>query len=177
MSSPVLFIDCGDTLCDESTEVRDVPGGVVKEAFLFPGAEDALQQVKAQGVPIVLVADGLEASFAYILRHVRNLFDGWITSETIGEEKPSPKMFEAAMRSIGLTDDDKPRVLMVGNNTRKDIAGANRFGILSVLADYSPRYDMTPHTEEQEPDYRLHDIRDLPDLILRIKAIKKGCKN
>ncbi len=162
---PILFIDCGDTLCDESTEVRDVPGGVVKQASLFPGAEDALREIHAMGVPIVLVADGLEDSFAYILRHVRTVFDGWVTSETVGEEKPSARMFEAAMKELSLKEIDKPRILMVGNNTRKDIAGANRFGITSVLADYSPRYDMTPHAPEQEPDYLLHDIRELPTLI------------
>ena len=165
----ILFIDCGDTLCDESTEVRDFPGGVVKEAFLFPGAEEALQKVHEMGIPIVLVADGLEASFAYILRNVRSLFDGWVTSESVGAQKPSEKMFETAMRTLSLGEADKPSIVMVGNNLRKDIIGANRFGLISVLADWSPRYDMTPRTSEEEPDYRLHDIRELPELLSEIR--------
>ena len=164
----ILFIDCGDTLCDESTEVRLVHGGVVQKASLFPGAAEALQRIKAMGIPICLVADGLDASFHVILHDLISLFDGWIVSETIGAEKPSPRMFEAAMQAMGLTDADKPQIVMTGNNVRKDIAGANRFGITSILADYSPRYDMTPHTPDEVPDHLLHDIRDLPDLLLTL---------
>ncbi len=165
---PILFIDCGDTLCDESTEVRDEPGGVVKEAFLFPGAEEVLHEVHAAGIPIVLVADGLDASFAYILRNVRHLFSGWVASEAVGAEKPDARMFEAAMASLHLQAEDKPRIFMVGNNLRKDVLGANRFGLISVLADYSPRYDMTPHSDEEVPRYVIHDIRELPDLLERV---------
>ena len=161
----ILFIDCGDTLCDESTEVRDEPAGVVKQASLFPGAEDVLREIHQMGIPIVLVADGLDASFQYILRHVKHLFSGWIVSETIGEEKPSSKMFQAAMDALRLSETDKPRILMVGNNTKKDIVGANRFGIHSVLARYSPRYDMTPHAPEEVPDYTIDEIRELPSLL------------
>ena len=164
----ILFIDCGDTLCDESTEVRLVRGGVVQKASLFPGAAETLERIHTMGIPICLVADGLDASFHVILHDQIPLFDGWIVSETIGAEKPSPMMFEAAMAAMHLTDADKPQIVMVGNNVRKDIAGANRFGIISVLADYSPRYDMTPHSPDETPDYRLHDIRDLPDLLISL---------
>ena len=164
----ILFIDCGDTLCDESTEVRLVHGGVVQQASLFPGAAETLDRIRAMQVPICLVADGLEASFQVILQGLTDRFDGWVVSETVGAEKPSPLMFEAAMQAMDLQEEDKPKILMVGNNVRKDIAGANRFGITSVLADYSPRYDMTPHAPDEVPDYLLHDIRDLPDLILSL---------
>ena len=161
----ILFIDCGDTLCDESTEVRLVPGGVVQKASLFPGAAETIERIHALGIPICLVADGLDASFQVILHGLTGCFDGWVTSEAVGAEKPSSLMFQTAMDAMGLSDADKPHILMVGNNVRKDIAGANRFGIISVLADYSPRYDMTPHTPDEVPQYILHDIRDLPELI------------
>ncbi|MCR5006085.1 MAG: HAD family hydrolase [Clostridiales bacterium] len=168
----ILFIDCGDTLCDESTEVRLVPGGVVQKASLFPGAAETIEQIHALGIPICLVADGLDASFQVILRNVIGCFDGWVTSEAVGAEKPSPLMFEAAMKAMELSDSDKPQILMVGNNVRKDIAGANRFGILSVLADYSPRYDMTPHAPDEVPRFILHDICDLPALIRHLETQK-----
>ena len=145
-----------------------MPGGVVKEAYLFPGAEDTLERIRQMGVPICLVADGLEDSFAYILRNVRTMFDGWVVSETVGAEKPSPRMFAEAMGVMGLKEEDKPRIVMVGNNTRKDITGANRFGLLSVLAAWSPRYDMIPHSPEEVPDYQIQDIRELPDLLEKL---------
>ncbi|MBQ7370309.1 MAG: HAD family hydrolase, partial [Blautia sp.] len=59
----IIFIDSGDTLVDESSEIRKVPGGVVYEASLVPGAADALRELKAQGYRIALVADGLTESF------------------------------------------------------------------------------------------------------------------
>ena len=174
----VLLIDCGDTLCDESTEVRDVPGGVVKQASLFPGAEDTLREIHAMGISIILVADGLDASFQYILRNVRHLFSGWVVSETVGEEKPSEKMFREAFRQAGaagtntaFANESETRYVMVGNNLKKDIVGAKRLGIQTVLAAYSPRYRMEPETEEETPDLRIQDIRELPGVL---RSIQEG---
>jgi putative hydrolase of the HAD superfamily len=73
-------------------------------------------------------------------------------SEIVGEKKPSPKMFAEAMRQLHLSEEDKKHIVMFGNNLRCDIAGANRFGITSVLLDWSPRYHYTPRENDEKPD-------------------------
>ena len=74
------------------------------------------------------------------------------------------------MDRMGLTDADKGRVIMVGNNLKRDIAGANRFGITSVHFCWSPRYPHEASEPDEEPTYRIHDIRELPDLADRLEA-------
>ena len=155
----IIFIDSGDTLIDESSEIRDTPGGIVLHADLIPGAEELLRELGERGYTVALVADGLTESFyrSYCPRFGKMPFDAVVTSEDVGEEKPSPRMFQRAMDLLGLTNEDKDRILMVGNNIERDVTGANRFGIRSALMTWSVRYRMEPETEEEVPDYRVKD--------------------
>ena len=163
MKKLIIFIDSGDTLVDESTEIREVPEGVVLSACLAPGAVETIKELKASGYTIALVADGLTESFYRIYsRFFDELpFDVMAISEEVGEEKPSPRMFRTAMDALGLKESDKDRILMVGNNIPRDIVGANRFGIRSALMAWSPRYCMDPGSPEEKPDYRLESVPEL----------------
>lgn len=167
----ILFVDSGDTFVDESTEIRDARG-VVVDAQLFPGAADALRTLHEAGYPIVMVADGDKESFdnVYSLHHLSDCFDARVISRELGERKPARAMFQTAMDALSLTDADKSRVVMLGNNLQRDIVGANRFGIRSILIDCSPRYDMTPHTEEEKPTYVVHTHEELVALAESLNA-------
>jgi len=78
-------------------------------------------------------------------------------------------MFQAAMDALGLTDADKGRIIMVGNNLKRDILGANRFGIHSVLIDWAPRRSMIPETDEEVPEYTIHTPAELLPLVDRLE--------
>ena len=169
----IIFIDSGDTLVDESTEVRDVPEGVVQSAALAPGAAETIRELKTRGYTIALVADGLTESFfhSYTPYFGEMPFDAMAISEEVGEEKPSSKMFRTAMDQLGLEDNDRSRILMVGNNLGRDILGANRFGIRSALMAWSPRYRMEPKCPEETPDYRLERVPDLLALAEKLESV------
>ena len=119
-----------------------------------------------------MVADGEEQSFTnvYIENGLGYCFHTRTISEIVGEQKPAASMFEDAMAKNGLTDEDKSRIIMVGNNCRKDIAGANRFGITSVLLDWSPRYNMVPANEDETPDYVIHKPEELLELVRKLNS-------
>ena len=167
----ILFIDSGDTLVDESTEIRKISGGVVYEAEFIDGALEALRQLKEKGYRMALVADGLAESFERIYgkNFLENYFEAQVFSEIVGEEKPSAKMFITAMEKMGLRETDKDRILMTGNNLKRDILGANRFGIRSALMRWSPRYPMIPETEEETPDYYVDSPRKLLNLAEKLE--------
>ncbi len=162
----IIFIDSGDTIINESTEVRDV-NGIVIHAETIEGAADTLKALKNKGYTIALVADGEYQSFmnVYSENGLLYCFKTLTISEIVGEQKPSVLMFEDAMRKNHLTNKDKKRIVMLGNNIKKDVAGANLFGITSILFDWSPRYDMKPKKPEQVPDYIIHKPEELPVLI------------
>ncbi len=152
--------------------MRATPCGVVLRAQCIPGARETLLELHRRGYAIAMVADGLAESFRNSMRQngLSHLFDAWVVSETVGREKPDPLMFRRAMEALGLTDADKGRILMVGNNLERDIAGANRFGIRSALLDWSPRYRHEAEGGDEVPDYRIHAPEALLELAERLNA-------
>jgi putative hydrolase of the HAD superfamily len=171
----IIFIDSGDTLVNEVTEVRD-SDGVVIHAELIEGAADTLKSLHDQGYFICLVADGKLKSFENIYAEagLRYCFDGWVVSEAQGVEKPEALMFQTAMKQLGLSDADKGRIIMVGNNLSRDVLGANLFGIVSVWLDWTTRYPHDPHNEHEIPDYVIHMPMELLALAEHLeKAV--GC--
>lgn len=165
----IIFTDCGDTIIDEATQVYD-DRHIVQEADFIPGADQVLKQLHEEGYPIAAVADGEVESFGNIFRKngLGYCFDQWIISETVGRQKPAAVMFETAMEKMRLTEADKPRIIMVGNNLKKDVAGANRIGITSVWLDWSPRYFHTVEEPDWQPDYTIHTPAELIPLVRRL---------
>lgn len=169
----IIFTDIGDTIIDEGSEVREVPYGVVLHADCIPGAKETMLELYAQGFPIAMVADGLTKSFHNTMTQngLEHIFAAKSISEENGVEKPARAMFQKAMERLGLTEHDKERIVMVGNNLKRDVLGAKRFGIRSVLLSWSPRYDMVPSCEEETPDYVISRPEELLELANRLDAL------
>ena len=166
----IIFTDIGDTIIDEGTEVRNAQG-VVIHGSCIPGAKETYLRLHEAGYTIVMVADGLTQSFHNTMKEngLDHIFAAWIISEEVGEDKPSPKMFSAAMEALGLTEADKSRVLMIGNNVSRDIRGANRFGLTSVLLDWSKRRPFDEELPEDHADERIHTPEELLSLAERLE--------
>ena len=77
----------------------------------------------------------------------------------------NPADWHLLLKQLGLEEKDKKRIVMIGNNLKKDIAGANRFGITSIWLDWSPRYYRTIEEEDWRPDYTVHHPSELPALL------------
>lgn len=170
----IIFTDSGDTIIDESTQVYDDRETVLRADFI-PGAGEVLKQLKDEEYRIALVADGTWESFQNVYREngLGYCFEEWIVSEVVGEQKPARSMFDTAMEKMGLTDADKPFIVMIGNNLKKDVAGANRYGITSVWLDWSPRYFHTVEEPDWQPDYTVKTPEELKALIEELE--KKCC--
>jgi len=164
-----VCFDSGDTLADEATELGQ---DVVVFAELIDGAAETVRQVKSLGYPLALIADGSAASFSHVLGHygLFELFDAVAISETLGVEKPHPEMFQYALRQLGVQKDEYKNVLMIGNNLRRDIGGANALGITSVWPDWSPRRSKVPQSDLEVPDYVIHKPLELLEVIAKVEA-------
>lgn len=166
-----VFLDCGDTLVDEATEEK-IPGTeVVVKAALIPGAGEVVEQLFRNGYRLALVADGPRATFENVLgaHGLWEHFETHVISGDVGELKPSEKMFSAAMEALGLTDAERVRSVMVGNNLERDVLGANRFGMMSVFLSWSARRSHVPRLRRERPMFTISHIWKLPDLIERIE--------
>ena len=167
----IIMTDIGDTIIDEGTEEHNAEG-VVLHARCIPGAAETYRALHEAGYAIVMVADGLSASFHNTMHEngLEDIFSAWIISEEVGEDKPSPAMFRAAMEAMGLRGEDLGRIIMVGNNILRDIRGANRFGIRSVLMDWSDRRPFDEFLPEDHPTWRIHTPSELLPLAEKLEA-------
>lgn len=177
MKNLIVFTDCGDTLVDESTQIFCDGGETVVSAGLIDGAREELETLYRNGFRIAMVADGTEVSFRNIIRQheLEEFFEVRVVSEELGCCKPDERMFHTAMERMGLGEADISRIVMIGNNLKRDITGANRLGICSVLIDFSPRYCMVPEEEEEIPDYTVSLPCEIPALLERLERLY--CEN
>jgi len=161
-----ICFDCGDTLVDEATEVKDARGATLR-ADLIPGAADVVRELKRRGYPLALVADGPTATFANVLTqyNLYDCFDAFAISEEVGVEKPDPRMFVHALEQLGIHRKDYGRVMMVGNNLTRDVKGANALGLISVWLDWAPRRAKIPADASEVPQYTIRTPTALLDLL------------
>ncbi|GLX70678.1 hypothetical protein MU1_50240 [Paenibacillus glycanilyticus] len=167
----IIFFDCGDTIIDEGTEVRDEHGTVI-DGKVIPGADVMVRTLAEHGYRLAIVADGLAQSFKNLLT-INGLYDYFevlIYSEQMKVDKPNPRMFKAAMAAMELDEQDRNRIIMVGNNLSRDVRGANQVGITSVHLNWTTRYPKTSLDALEQPDYSISEPLALVELADRLNA-------
>ncbi|MFQ9395625.1 MAG: HAD hydrolase-like protein [Lachnospiraceae bacterium] len=108
MRNAIIFLDSGDTLVDESTEVR-IKGDVVDHAEFFPGIKEVLFQLKMRVSGWRWWRTAWVESFdnIYQQHEMETYFEVRAISETIGVCKPAGEMFKTAMEKMNLEEADK----------------------------------------------------------------------
>ncbi|MFC7376686.1 HAD family hydrolase [Brachybacterium sp. GCM10030267] len=167
----IALLDCGDTLIDEGTEIRD-DDGIVVSGDMLPGAKQMLHDLDAAGFRLALVADGRYVSFENLLSQhgVLDVFESLTCSDAVRHQKPSPRMFKAALGSLDLAAEDAGRCVMVGNNLARDIAGANALGITSIHLAWTSRYPRVSEAALECPDHVIDTPAELLPLLERLDA-------
>jgi len=102
-------------------------------SVVAPGAEDALDRLRAAGVGLVLVSNAAAdlPEFLGGLGLARR-FDHLVVSGIVGIEKPDPGIFREALRVSGA---DPASVIHVGDLYEIDVVGARSAGVRAVLVD------------------------------------------
>ncbi len=97
-----------------------------------PEALEFLKQCKFKNIPICIVTDmtsSIQIQKIEVLK-ITEYIDHLVTSEEIGEEKPSSKMFLSGLKKLGLKPEE---VIMIGDDFNKDIIGSSKIGIKGYL--------------------------------------------
>jgi FMN phosphatase YigB (HAD superfamily) len=166
-----IFFDLGDTIMVETSEVKD-EAGTTLAADLIPSVEPVLRELKTRGFPLGLVADTRRGTYQNVLRQhgLYDLFDVFAISDELGVEKPDPKIFNAALDAIRVQPGDYDKVLMIGNNLRRDVRGANALGLVSIWFHWNDRYPTQPVDAMEKPAYVVHSAEEL---LSRIELIEQ----
>jgi HAD superfamily hydrolase (TIGR01549 family) len=168
-NKPILFFDCGDTIIDEGTEVKDETG-VSTDAQLIPGGDVLIRTLGAEGYTMALVADGYADTFKNLLGKydLYKYFSAFSISEDVGVDKPDARMFQKALEDLQIPREEWGNVWMIGNNLERDIRGANQLGLVSVWLDWAPRRSKTPADKWEVPDHTITMPLEVLDLLKQV---------
>jgi HAD superfamily hydrolase (TIGR01549 family) len=126
-------------------------GWEVPENFeLYEDAHPVLEDLRAHGVKLGLVSNGIRDLHAFVEHHALDV-DAIVDSRTHGYVKPHPTIFRAALERL---DVDADAAAMVGDSLEEDVEGARALGMRAILVDRENRYPDIPG--------RLTDLLALP---------------
>jgi len=109
----------------------------VRSGFLepYPNVDFVLLKLKAMGLKTGIVTDAprLKAWIRLASMRLTNYFDVVITFDDTRRHKPSKHPFMAALKKLDLKAEE---CLMIGDWPERDIKGASKLGMRTVLAKY-----------------------------------------
>jgi len=156
----VLF-DLGDTLIHERNDSERRLDAMT--LHLMPHARRTLE-ILARDYHLGLVTD-TESSGELAVRNalrklgIESYFEAIVTSTDQGIRKPDPRMFLTALRILHVPPKE---AAMVGNDSRCDIGGAKRLGMLTIL--FQPAGSRHPQ-RRIAADYCVSSHSQIPELL------------
>ncbi|WP_018604454.1 HAD family hydrolase [Uliginosibacterium gangwonense] len=115
------------------------------ESSLFPDAEMCLRTLRERGYRIGIVSNGTTGTQNTKIKCsvLPELVDSIVISETVGYEKPDPRIYQHALSELGA---ETQSTWFIGDNPEADVLGAHASGITPIwierhLAwpDHAPR--------------------------------------
>ncbi|MDP2305918.1 MAG: HAD-IA family hydrolase [Pseudomonadota bacterium] len=117
--------------------------GHPKAWWIDTEALDVLGKIARQGVRLGIISNWDRRLRALYQRFaLERMFTVLICSAELGVEKPDPWIFKIACRTAGVS----PRqAVHIGDDPEKDVAGANRAGLVGMLYDDDEGWRGLPH--------------------------------
>jgi putative hydrolase of the HAD superfamily len=161
-----ILFDLGDTIVIEDTATSLLD----PQAKLVPHAKEVIRSLSRQ-YRLAVVSNTFVSTKREVKLALHNLgldqyFDAIITSVDVGYEKPHEEIFRVALQELGLQPSE---VVMVGDRIEKDVVGANRMGIASILCKWNNRYPEQIKGKMEKPTYSIHSLKELPQILSEMK--------
>ncbi len=136
----------------------------IKNSFLepYPRVLPTLIELRRRGFKLGIVSDAprMSAWLRIASMGLTEFFDFVITRDDVsGEEKPSMLPFRAAIKKLGVKPEE---IVFVGDNPERDILGAKKAGMVTVLA----KYGEWKKSRDIKADYEIEDVSKLLGLPL-----------
>lgn len=131
-------------------------GRLAGHAEALPGAVEALREL-GEVATLAIVSNGTAKVQESRIRAsgIGAYMDGVFISEQVGAAKPSSKLFDAALKELGVAN--RSRVLVVGDDLLADIKGGINSGLDTCWVNF----------EGQEPDGKItpkYEVRSFEEL-------------
>src|SRR6202011_3582666 len=147
-----LPMDLAIRLADRFTRYRE------EEMFVFPGAHEAIDELKALGVKLALVTNGAaDTQRAKVERFaLAHRFDHVQIEGEHGFGKPDERAYLHAMDALGVT---ARQTWMIGDNLEWEVQAPQRLGIYAIWMDVHG--DGLPEGSTVKPDRIIRSLKEL----------------
>ena len=134
---------------------------LAQRADVYPEVENTLREL-AEVATLVVVSNGVEHVQLGRLERAGILpyFDGVFVSGKVGASKPSRKIFDAALHSLGI--ENRKKVLMVGDSLRADVSGGAAAGLDTCWCNFKD----APIPEKEKPTYTITNLEQLFEIVM-----------
>ena len=128
--------------------------------YAHPDAVGLLQELRRRGFTVGAISDW-EATLPVLLAElgIGPLLDALTVPETVGVTKPSPRLFQEALRQADAAPESS---LHVGDWYELDVAGARAAGMSALLFDHSARRPDADCPRVQTFDALTHYLLAIP---------------
>jgi putative hydrolase of the HAD superfamily len=149
---PALPLELAIRIADRFTAYRE------EQMFVFPGAHDAIDALRALGVKLALVTNGAALmQRAKIERFaLTHRFDHIQIEGEHGFGKPEERAYLHAMQALGVA---APDTWMIGDNLEWEVVAPQRLGIYSIWIDVHG--DGLPAGSSVKPDRIIRSLSEL----------------
>jgi putative hydrolase of the HAD superfamily len=149
---PLLSDDLANRIADRFTAYRE------EEMFVFPGAHEAIDELKALGVRLALVTNGAaDSQRAKVERFaLAHRFDHVQIEGEHGFGKPDERAYLHAMEALGVT---APETWMIGDNLEWEVEAPQRLGIYAIWMDVHG--EGLPEGSTVKPDRIIRSLTEL----------------
>jgi len=116
--------------------LSDYVRNFAQDCVAFPDTHRLLQSLTKQGYKLGIITNGVGDFQWQNIKHLQldYFFDTVHISEIEGMKKPDPRLFQRALRNLGVTEEES---IFVGDHEKKDIEGAQNLGMKTVRIDHS----------------------------------------
>ena len=149
---PALPADLAIRIADRFTDYRE------EQMFVFPGAHDAIDALKALGVKLALVTNGAAGiQRAKVERFaLTHRFDHIQIEGEHGFGKPEERAYRHAMQALGVTASE---TWIIGDNLEWEVEVPQRLGIYAIWID--AHGEGLPAESTIKPDRIIHSLTEL----------------
>jgi putative hydrolase of the HAD superfamily len=121
----------------------------------YPNVAATLEKLRRRKLKLAIVTDApqFQAWSRLFGLKLEKYFDFVVGFEDTGKKKPSRLPFKAAIRKLRIKPEN---VMMVGDSIRRDVAGAKKLGMTTVLAKYGQIWK-----ERGKADFEINDISEI----------------
>lgn len=125
---------------------------------LFPGTLDVVSELKRRNYQLHIITNGFREVQHHKLANTGliSFFGKIFISEDLKTTKPSPEIFEYALKSCNAR---KKESLMIGDSWETDVAGAQKSGIDQVY--FIPFGEEYPFSEHERPTFIIRSLHEL----------------